>query len=183
MTARKRSLAAISVIALLSLLLLPAPPAEAEEPRIKWIGMDSHDGMEVVDPDIALGFRKWDRLHVEVWVVSGGPVDVYMMNSKQYGKYADGGSFKAEVKKENTEHTKFTFENPDDSTWYLVIDNMDNARSGDAIPTSDVEYQYVADIEERHQEVELQQIYMTGAAVAAIIIIATVVYVMRILKR
>ena len=91
-----------------------------------------------------------------------------------------GGSFRPSVSKERTLHTKFTFENPDDNTWYLVIDNMDNPRSDDATPTGMVNYEYTAPIEERHNEVIEMQIWGTGAAVAAAIIIVTIIVCVRI---
>jgi hypothetical protein len=141
------------------------------------------DAMEIVDPDLPAGFRKYDRITVEVNITQGGPGDVYLLKKSEYVKLNDNEPFKPAVAKERINHTKFTWEKPDDDTYYLVIDNQDNARGNDAIPYEDITYEYTAPIEERHNEVISQQIWMTGLIIAIIIIAATILVVLRILRR
>jgi hypothetical protein len=163
------------------LLLVPFGTVTAQPP--KYIEKGYHDGFLIVDPDIPAGFRQYDRIHVEVTVSSGGRVDVYIMSDREYNKYNDGKDFKVKVAKEKVEHTTFMFENPDGSDYYLVIDNMDNSRKSDAIPTDNVYYNYTSPIEERHNEVVTMQIYMWGGIAAGIIIVLTIIVVIYIRKR
>lgn len=140
------------------------------------------DGMEIFDPDLPLGFRKYDRITVDVNITSGGPADIYLLKESEYKKLEENLSFKATVSKERANHTKFKWEKLDDKTYYLVIDNMDNAHTNDAIPT-DLTYNYTADIEERHHDVEMRHILIAGVIIALVIIIITIVALVVILKR
>ena len=166
---------------LITTISLWAPPAGAQSE--KMVGEGEVDGMWITDPDIALGFREYDRIDVEVTVTSGGPIDVYILSERQWEKFEAKESFKPKVAKENTEHTTFTFENPDGGEYFLVIDNSDNPRDNDAQPTGDVYYTYTAPIEERHQEVTLAKIRNWGIFIAILIVVATIAVVLRIKSR
>ena len=166
-----------------SLLLLLAPLGTVTAQQSKYVEKGYHDGFLIVDPDIGAGFREYDRIQVEVTVSSGGPVDVYIMSEREYNKYNNGQDFKVEVAKEKVEHTAFMFENPDGSDYYLVIDNMDNNRGSDAVPTDNVYYNYSSPIEERHNDVIRKQMYMWGGIVAGIIIAVIIIVVIIILRK
>jgi hypothetical protein len=149
----------------------------------KYVEKGYHDGFLITDPDIGAGFRQYDRIDVEVTVSSGGSVDVYIMSKRQYVNYDNGEDFKPKVAKEKVEHTTFTFENPDGGDYYLVIDNKDNNRKSDAVPTDNVFYNYTSPIEERHNEVVRNRMYMWGAIAAGIIIAFTIIAIIIIRKK
>ena len=163
----------LCVLGSLLLLLASLGTVTAQPPKSVEVG--GHDGFLITDPEIAAGFREYDRIDVEVIVSSGGPVDVYIMSKRQYVNYDNGEKFKPEIAKENTEHATFTFENPDGGEYYLVIDNKDNLRANDAVPKHHVYYNYTSPIEERHNDVVRMQIYIWGGIAAGIIIVITII--------
>ena len=173
----------IFILLLLCFTIIFIGIPEANAVREKYLEYNEIDGMEIIDPDLAGGFRKYDRISVEVNITSGGPVDVYLLKESDYNKLVENVSFKASITKEKVNHTKFKWEKPDDKTYFLVIDNKDNAHPNDAVPTSNVNYNYSADIEERHNDVIRQNMIMGGVLVAIAIVIVTIVVILYIKKR
>ena len=171
----------LCILSLLLLLLVPLGTVTAQPP--KDVESGSHDGFLITDPDIAGGFREYDRIKVEVTVSSGGPVDVYIMSETEYLKYDGGWEFKPDVAKEKVVHTTFTFENPDGNEYYLVIDNKDNLRSNDAVPTANVNYNYTSPIEERHNDVVRMRIWIGGGIAAGIVIVISIIVIAIIYKK
>jgi hypothetical protein len=135
---------------------------------------------EVSNPDMYVNFDKYDIYHVEVTVTSGGPIDVYLVTHSEFAKFDENRSFKAVVKKEGITETKFDYENPEkDERYILIIDNSDNGRSGDTLPTSSIYYEVETSIEERNQEVTIRNIFI----IAGIIAVAIILIVIRVIKK
>lgn len=176
-------LKSISIILVLFLFIVCTGIPKANAQREKGVEYEGIDGMKIVDPDLAAGFRKYDRITVEVNITSGGPVDIYLLKESEYKKLEENVSFKASISKEHVNHTRFKWEKPDDKTYYLVIDNKDNAHTNDAVPISDVTYNYTADIEERHNDVIRKHMVIVGVIIAIVIIIVTIVAIIFIIKR
>jgi len=136
----------------------------------------------IAPPDSGNRFRKWDIITVDVNVTSGGPIDVYFMKTSEYDKLQANESFKTVVSKQGVNKTSFEWKKDDDEDEYyvLAIDNRDNARSNDAIPTSDIEYNFETEVDERHQQVILRMIWLSGAAVGVLIVVAAYIWIRRI---
>ena len=90
--------------------------------------------------DVLWWVQKGSEVTVSVSVnlsYSNSRVDVYILNADEFDKYPLQQFHPAYVV-ENTASTTFTWTVPDDQTYYLVIDNQDNVRPSDAVPTGDV---------------------------------------------
>jgi hypothetical protein len=86
-----------------------------------------------------LGLSQNEKIDIYVEVTSppGASVDVYILSSTERSNYPDG-SFTPTVAHEDVSVADFSFKQPDSLSYYLVIDNEDNSRSTDAVPTGDV---------------------------------------------
>jgi hypothetical protein len=138
-----------------------------------------------------LGLGKNEKIDVSVTVVSpvGAKVDVYVISSSQFSNYPNG-NFNPTVAKENVASTSFSFKSPDDSTYYLVIDNEDNSRTSDAVPTGDitVDYEYddplAAIFEEAEDVVETAfLICIAGIVIIVVVIIVIIVVVIKVASK
>ena len=172
------------IIFFLTLLLLIAPffLEEAESRYSKWdLEIGDYSGFEVTPEDVYVRFQKYDIYTANVVVEEGGPVDVYLMTMSEYKKMEANESFKAVVAKEGITETKFSYENPEnDQKYILVVDNSDNGRSGDTIPTGYVHFDAEVDIEECNTDIRTRNIFIGfGLGAVAIIVIGIVVYKMK----
>lgn len=109
-----------SVLIMLSLLVLCMGFQISNAGATRSAEYGEIDAMEIADPDLPLGFRKYDKITVEVNITQGGPGDVYLLKESEYEKLAANEPFKAAITRERINHTKFNWEKPDDSTYYLV---------------------------------------------------------------
>ncbi len=122
-----------------------------------------------------------DKIEVSVTVTSpsDGRVDVYILTQTQYSSYP-AGSFNPAYQSENKNSHDFTFTVPDGQSYYLVIDNEDNSRTTDAVPTGSVtvDYEYDNPIIE-----EVEEAFWTAywVCIAGIIIIVVVIIVIIVL--
>jgi hypothetical protein len=136
---------------------------------------------EVSNPDMYVNFEKYDVYKVEVTVTSGGPIDVYLVTHSEFSKFEENRSFKAVVKKEGITETRFEYENPEkDERYILIIDNSDNGRSDDTLPTSSIYYELDTSIEERNQEITIRNIFIIAGIIAVAIIFLVIVVIRKI---
>ena len=128
---------------------------------------------------------KDDEIDVSVTVdsPSGGLVDVYMLSSSEYFDYPDD-TFSPALSREGVTTTTFTFTVPADGSYYLIIDNMNNSRPSDAIPTGSVtvDYEYddplytdLGNIEEAAEAVAFTCIAMIVVGIVIVIVIIVVI--------
>lgn len=151
------------------------PSCTAEEGTLN-VQMDDAEFHGLGDPFTSAYFREYDIVAVEVNVISGGPIDVYLMEADEYDRMQEGKSFKTVISQQNVNKTSFEWEKDDDEQYVVGFDNSDNARSGDAVPRSSVYLEFKIDIDERHQDMKIRRIwYITGAVAIAIVVVTNVV--------
>lgn len=123
---------------------------------------------------------KDDEIEVSVTVTSpsNGRVDVYIISSSQYSYYPTGSFTSARSSEDRSSHS-FTFTVPDDQTYYLVIDNEDNSRTTDAVPTGSVtvDYEYDNPLAKDIEEAFWTATWFCVAAVVIIVIIIIVIII------
>lgn len=143
-------------------------------------------GFGQYESEMLLGLEEDEEIEVTVTVTSPseGKVDVYILSSSEYHSRYPSKIFYPAVAWENITTTTFTFNCPDDQTYYLVIDNDDNARANDAVPTGSVtvDYEYddpfaatLKDIEEGFWAVWWMCI--AGIIVAVVIVVLIIVFI------
>jgi flagellar basal body-associated protein FliL len=141
--AMRRKILLGTIVMCLIFAALLAPQAAAADKITKTGEIIYEDSYE---SDWLLGLGKGEKIEVSLDVVSptGATVDVYILSSSQYSNYPSG-SFSPTVAHEDVSTADFTFKSPDDQSYYLVIDNEDNSRAADAVPTGDVTVNYEYD--------------------------------------
>jgi hypothetical protein len=108
-----------------------------------------------------------------------------MSSDEYYSNYPNGDFYPVEAK-ERVSETTFKFKTPDDQFYYLVIDNEDNSRSNDAIPTGTVtvDYEYdnaiADDLEDAWNTAMLMCII--GVVVAVVVVIIIIVVIVMLIK-
>jgi hypothetical protein len=126
-----------------------------------------------------------DKVDVSVTVdsPSGGLVDVYILSSSEWFDYPDE-PFTPELSKESVSTTSFTFTAPEAGSYYLIIDNVDNSRSNDAIPTGSVtvDYEYEDVLAEKVEEAFWTGMWIciVGIIIIVVVIIVIIVVVLKI---
>lgn len=97
------------------------------------------DGTIYMNTSENLYMGSWDQSSSHtVKVSTNDTVDVYVLSSTQYSGYPE--SFTYTKAWENTKNVDSKFTSESSTGYYLVIDNQDNGRSGDAVPKGDITY-------------------------------------------
>ncbi len=121
-----------------------------------------------------------DRIDVSVTVnsPSGGLVDVYILSSSDWFDYPDD-PFSPEISREGVTTTSFTFTVPEIGSYYLIIDNVDNSRTSDTVPTDSVtvDYEYDDPSFEKIEEAFWTAAWFCIAGVIAVVVIIVVIIV------
>lgn len=122
-------------------------------------------------------FNKYDVFWAEVNVTSGGPLDVYVLKCSEAEKLKNGTSFKAEVSKERVNITDLKWEKDKTGEFAIVVENMDNARENDAVPTGGA-YAHIrfGNGNEGHERT-MWLIWVVGGIIGLVIIASTVIWV------
>jgi hypothetical protein len=182
---RRKALLGILVFCIVTLGLFSAGTVSADQ--ITKSGEVLYDG----DYDYVWlwGLSKDEKITVDVSVVSpaGAKIDVYILSQTEFNSYQSGESFTPKVTHEDISSASFKFKSPDSQVYYLVIDNMDNARSTDAVPTGEVtlDYEYTdpltAAIEAFEEAGETAfMICIMGIVIIVVVIIVIVVVVIKV---
>ncbi len=124
-------------------------------------------------------FEKYDNVNVTITIQHGGPLDIYIMKCTEFDDHYDKNeSFKAAVSKQNVNGTvELKWEKDDTSIYCFVVDNWDNARNDDAIPSEDAKISYWYEIDNNSHARTLRLITLTGVVIGVIIIAVTAIYV------
>ncbi len=108
--------------------------------------------------EMLIGLDPGEEIWIDVSVKSpsDAPVDVYILTTNEYDWYRWNGSFTPTVSYENFTLIYFKFTGPGDHNYFLVIDNKDNSRSADAIPSGTimVDYNYDDPYENQQKEAD-----------------------------
>jgi hypothetical protein len=111
------------------------------------------------------------------------PFDVYIVATTDLIGAYPGGAFEPLVAREETTSADIEFDPPSRFNSYtLIIDNMDNARPGDALGTQAIEVHLIRTPPLRSNP-EAQALLSSGASVCAAILLAAAVAVAVYLKR
>ncbi|UCG69314.1 MAG: hypothetical protein JSV09_16305 [Thermoplasmata archaeon] len=129
--------------------------------------------------------EKDENIEVDVSVDSpaGAKIDVYIISDTEFSDYQTDGVFIPEIQHEDVSSASFKFKNPDGGTYYLVIDNKDNSRTSDAVPTGDVtvDYEYddpfFATIEDLEEAAGFVAFTCIAAIVLGVVIIIMIIVV------
>jgi hypothetical protein len=127
-----------------------------------------------------LGINEKIDISVDVTSPAGASVDVYIISSTEKYDYPSG-SFTPAVAHEDVSNADFSFKSPDGQIYYLVIDNTDNSRSTDAVPTADVtvDYEYDDPISATIEDFEdaAEQAWWTGITICILGIVVVIVII------
>jgi hypothetical protein len=135
------------------------------------------------------GLDKDEKMNVEVSVDSpaGATLDVYVLSNDEFTEYQNGQTFTPKVSHEDVSSASFKFKTPDSQTYYLVLDNMDNGRSTDAVPTGDitVDYEYTNPLLAALDVVEegimtAMMMCILGIVIIVVIIIVVIVVIIKV---
>ena len=120
-------------------------------------------------------------LEVEIKVINGSAIDIYLTGSAGNDDYKDNEDFTfyTDYSEEHTKSIKYTFEAPTDDDYYIIIDNQDNGRKNDTIPTGSVEVEI--NIEKDDDLKELEE-FFEGALLICAITIAVIIIIILMYK-
>ncbi len=143
--------------------VLPAVQADSQEYDNETVWKDSYDSYYIYQ-------RGEEIFKIHFKVKEGDDVDIYLMVPYEFESYKKGENFSTLFMKENVRKVSNWVENDldghEDSPCYLVIDNKDNARENDAVPsdsvTYELEYMNVDENEITDQEIILICGFMAG---------------------
>jgi flagellar basal body-associated protein FliL len=139
---RRKILLGIIIMCLIGTALLVPGMVSAQDTISDTVTIFENDN----EQEWLLGLGQNEKIDIYVQVTSpaGASVDVYILSSTERSDYPDG-SFTPTVAHEDVSVADFSFKQPDSQSYYLVIDNEDNSRSTDAVPTGDVTVNYEYD--------------------------------------
>jgi hypothetical protein len=136
---------------------------EKDDNKMYWLWSDSGDDVEI---NFSLDL--------------GGNVDVYIMTSDEYwDRYVNDTDFHPAMSWVNVRAVKETWEQPDDQAYRIVIDNWDNAKNNDTVPTGDVQYDLFYDdkLDEKIDEIlGMAGMALAGCCLLIIIVIVVVIW-------
>lgn len=106
----------------------------------------------LVEETIVVNYRSYSRypftcsvgatVEFEVGVTNGRPIDIYVVDSDDYGNFvhmmsSQSGSFSSIITKKNTLGSRFDFKASRSDTYYLILNNAGRVEGG-ATPLGDV---------------------------------------------
>ena len=165
------------VIAVLFITIIFTNLADGTETiRNKNLDQDEHD-------QYYLWQSKGREVDVNFLVVDGSPADVYIMSRDEYNEhynhYSGSKDFNASFQMENVTTVDATWTQPDDQTYYLIIDNENNAHSNDAKPEGNIRYDLEYDNSIIDEEgIEVLAWGCIGCFVGIVILVIIVIIIM-----
>ncbi len=122
----------ITTFLIILILLLPFSIAEEVEYKSRKIEREDHWGT----PQFVHGKDK--NVHIIVRSLNNTPLDIYIMTNYEFlENYRFGHFFEYVLAFENETSLNFRWTVPGTEIYALVVDNEDNARKNDTIPTGD----------------------------------------------
>ena len=175
---RKQIIPTLTVLVMVGLILLvPFLPASEAKRTLKDVELeeDSYKSYLLIS-------SMDDEVEVNFTVTSGGNVDLYIMTSEMYrDRYQQDLHFNPAMVRENITTARFTWTQPDDSTYYLVIDNWDNGRTTDAKPTGNVTYDLFYDdgfLDDLDELFGMAMMMVVGCCLLVIIVVVVVIWLL-----
>ena len=92
---------------------------------------------------------------MEIHFTCDRDVDLYLISEVEMGDYRSGQRFSPVWKRESVMSANEIVEPDGDGRVYLVVDNLDNARSSDQLPSGDAEYELTWDIDPALTDTEM----------------------------
>jgi hypothetical protein len=113
----------------------------------------------------------------KVKVTTNATVDVYILTDDYVFSYPD--SFSTVKAVEKTKNADFSFKASGGESYYLVIDNLDNSKTTDAIPTGDVTFDatYPNILDQVEEDVQWIAMGCLLTIVAVVIIVVVIIVV------
>lgn len=128
-----------------------------------------------------------DEFSIDFNIHNGTRADVYIMTKAQYDDNYPDEDFKTSYDSERTDYLEDEYwQKPDNQTYYLVVDNLDNSRLTDENATGDISY-YINSVNETELEevlgfigdiVERGILLLAGCCIVIIVVIVAVVYLL-----
>jgi hypothetical protein len=165
----------IALVALVLILLVPLT-VTAIEKTVKNETIDKDDYYS----DWMLGVSKGQEVKIDI--TADKNIDVYIVSLSQY--IADyPANFTPQYKVLNTQSAKFTWKQPDDQSYYLLVDNEVNNISGSANPTGPVVFSMTRSdpLSQSVQDAATAFSLMCIGVIAVIVIIVVVIIVVIIM--
>jgi hypothetical protein len=169
----RKNIIVISLLILTALIIL-APVSQARSYENTVIGEDDHWRYLFVKGDALDDDRKYS---ITVNGSNARYFDVYILDAEQYDRYRSGMNFREEIGKENitaVEKMKFTSK-IDGPSYYLVVDNMDNAHPGDAYANETISVNVF--IEEIENEDLSMAFFFAFCGIVSIVIITIILWI------
>ena len=165
----------IVIVFMLVLIALPAVCIADNTYNNVLLEKDDHDAY-------ALLSSKGDNVEIDFSVITpGAKVDVYIMTYLEYrdNYMEENRTFEAVFSRQNVSVVKENWKEPDDQSYYLVIDNENNSHPDDAEPVGSVRYNLFYDDkwDEKVEEILGYGIALVvGCCAITIIIIIVVIW-------
>jgi len=112
-----------------------------------------------------------------VKVTGGSPIDVYVLNEAEWQKYMDEEMFYPLASHEHVTMVDEKYEVEDDGPYYVVLDNMDNARSDDAQSEGSVYVNYEIEFSAISDKDIETIVYFCCSGVIVIAVVVVLAYV------
>jgi hypothetical protein len=185
---RKTRLIGTLILCMIMIAMLMPTMASAE--KIKQNGQIIYDGDYEEVNLWALALDAKIEIIVKVVSPSDAKVDVYILSLTERSNYQNGVNFNPKVAYEDISSKTFNFKNTDGGDYYLIIDNMDNSKTTDAVPTGDVtvDYEYdnplsaiIGDVEDAVETAFW--ICIAGIVIIVVVIIVIIVVVIKVASK
>jgi hypothetical protein len=165
----RRAIMVISALLFVTLLLVPLNASA--DPLTKSGAISKDDYERIYIGSFSDG---GDRV---VKVTTNASVDVYLITSEDFSTYPE--SFTPVKSAEKTTNARLTFKANSGDLYYLVIDNIDNGRSTDQVPTGDVTYEatYPNVLDVIQDDINTFAWTCVGVVVGVIVLIVVIVVV------
>jgi|GEM_PF-6662139 len=125
------SITVLMMMSIVMLVLASAPAGASASKKAGTVLYGTHE-------EILVGsWTTATSLHFTV--TSNATIDVYVLTASESINYPTG-NFNAVKAVENTKSADFTIKSDSTNSYYLIIDNEDNSKSTDALPTGDASY-------------------------------------------
>lgn len=130
----KKAILLLSIVVILSSISYSGSAREISNERVE-VELDSYQSLD-------LKGKKGGVLKIDVKVIEGDAVDVFVMNETNFYYYITDKDFEYLEKGSalNIKEKKWSFKAPEDGVYHVVLDNTDK---GVAYPTSDIEVKIV----------------------------------------
>ena len=93
---------------------------------------------EAIVNSFTYGWRKGTEYEIRIEVINNIPIDLYIVTKAEYEKYRNNQQFDPVLAIEGFLNYESIWKKPDDQDYIFIIDNRDNKRTNDTIPSGNV---------------------------------------------